>query len=77
MNDRELLELAAIVCFPPGPDRDSIEVAGLLVHEAVHIWQEYLIHIGEKYPGVETEAYAIQRISMGLMSEYSRQVILP
>jgi hypothetical protein len=49
-------------------------VAGLLVHEAVHIWQEHCERIGEDSPGRETEAYSIQWISQQLFWEYVRQV---
>lgn len=64
----------AIVCLRNYYDRNPIEVAGILVHEAVHIWQEYTLHIGEKFPGREQEAYAIQSISQELMAEFSRRM---
>lgn len=53
--------------------RSPIEVAGLLVHEAVHVWQAYCEDLGEQKPGVEQEAYAIQAISQSLWAEYVRQ----
>lgn len=49
-----------------------IEVAGLLVHESTHIWQEYCGMVGETNPGSEQEAYAIQWISQQLMAEWVR-----
>lgn len=64
----------ALVCIRPALERDPIQVAGLLVHEAVHIWQWECKMIGEDEPSIELEAFAIQRISQGLMSEYRRQV---
>jgi len=54
--------------------RNPIEVAGLLVHEAVHVWQEYCHGIGEDTPGSEQEAYGVQAISQELMAEFDRQI---
>ena len=65
--------VACIVGIRDWVGRDPIEVAGLLVHEAVHIWQEYATAIGEKNPGSEQEAYAIQSISQELMAEFARR----
>lgn len=65
--------LAAVVCLRDFEGRDPVEVAGLLIHEAVHVWQEYAAYIGEKAPGVEQEAYAIQSIAQELMAEFARQ----
>lgn len=63
-----------LVCIDPRPGRTGLEVAGLLVHEAVHVWQEYCRQIGELRPGVEQEAYAIQAIAQELMQEYRRRM---
>ena len=63
----------AIVCLGDCGDRDPISVATLLVHEAVHIWQEECEGMGEDCPGNEIEAYAIQRISTNLMRAYAEQ----
>lgn len=65
---------ACVVCLRDTHGRNPIEVAGLLVHEAVHIWQEYCDYYGERNPGREQEAYAIQAISQELMAEYARRI---
>jgi len=62
---------AAIVCMPPDVEADPIQVACLLVHEAVHIWQESMRLIGEEKPSAEFEAYGIQTISQELMYLYA------
>ena len=62
-----------IVCLGNTEKFTKIQVYSLLVHEAVHIWQEIRESIGERYPGVEQEAYAIQSISQKLMLAYKRK----
>jgi hypothetical protein len=52
------------------PEADGVDVATLLVHEAVHVVQEYFRYIGEDNPGSEIEAYAIQNVSASLMNAY-------
>lgn len=47
-------------------NRNDIENYGLIVHEAVHIWQEIKLRMGEESPGVEFEAYSIQAIAQDL-----------
>lgn len=66
-------ELAVVVCLNEWRGRSPIEVAGLLVHEAVHVWQEYVDRIGEERPGREQEAYAVQSIAQELMAEFARR----
>ena len=55
-------ELTCVVCLGDCEGRSGVEIAGLLVHEAVHVWQQYADRIGETHPGSEQEAYAIQSI---------------
>lgn len=64
--------LVVVVCLRGWQSRSGIEIAGLLVHEAVHVWQEYAHYIGESHPGDEQEAYAIQAIAQELMAEFLR-----
>lgn len=64
---------ACVVCLRGWEGRDAVEVIGLLVHEAVHIWQEYADRMGERDPGREQEAYAIQSISQELIDAFRRK----
>lgn len=67
-------ELCCIVCLGPHENRSAIEIAGLLVHESVHIFQEYCAHIGEDHPASEQQAYGIQSIAQELLSEFGRRL---
>ena len=69
-------ELACIVCIGDVSGRTGIQIASLLVHEAVHVWQQHASHIGEGSPGLESEAYAIQSIAQRLMESYVAQAIV-
>lgn len=48
------------------------EVIGVLVHEAMHIWQQIRKSIGERKPGKEQEAYALQNITLQLINAYQK-----
>jgi len=61
---------ATLVCMTD-KKLDGIPAASLLVHEAVHVVQEYFRHIGEDQPSIEMQAYAIQEVSGQLMFAYS------
>ena len=50
--------------------RNAHEVNAIIVHEAVHVWQEIREMMCEKEPSSEFEAYSIQKISLDLMSEF-------
>ena len=65
-----------VVCIRGYQGRAPVEVAGLLVHEAVHVWQDYAEDIGEHNPGKEQEAYAIQSIAQELMAEFARRMTI-
>lgn len=62
----------AIVCMDlaEARQRDPLEVVGLLVHEAVHLFQADCERRGEDAPSKEYEAYAIQQISQNLLGAY-------
>lgn len=51
-------------------DKSLIAIHGLLLHEAVHIWQRSKLLMGEKEPSIEFEAYSIQRIAQDLFDMY-------
>jgi hypothetical protein len=65
--------LVCIVALGPCGGRTPVEVAGLLVHEAVHVWQRHCERIGEHRPGDEQAAYGIQAIAQELMQSFSEQ----
>lgn len=57
-----------IVAIGNWEKRTLHEIYGLLVHEAVHIWQEYRDNtLNEQHPSKELEAYVIQGIAQELM----------
>lgn len=64
---------AVVVCISVTDGRSVAQVHSLLVHEAVHIWQNTREIYGERNPSSELEAYAIQSLSQRLMEEYERQ----
>lgn len=72
-NDRG--EIVCVVALGDVSQLNGVEIAGLLVHEAVHCWQEYCSNIGEAQPGREQEAYAVQAIAQELMAEFARRTI--
>lgn len=48
------------------------QIAGLLIHEGMHVWREMRETIGEMNPSLEFEAYAIQHITRYLFADYER-----
>lgn len=75
-EDKITNELCAVVSVSKDSQKkcNAIEMAGLLIHEAVHVWQRYAEDMGESIPGLEQEAYAIQGISQELLDEYARRI---
>lgn len=53
--------------------KTGCQVAALLCHEAVHIFQRIRDRIGETVPSDEFMAYSIQNIAQALMESYVRQ----
>ena len=62
--------LCAIITLADTSGRSTAQVHAMLVHEAVHLWQEARSILGEKSPSSEFEAYAVQSISQRLMEAY-------
>ncbi len=55
--------------------KDQLQVYGLLLHEAVHIWQIVKRRMGEREPSVEFEAYSIQAIAQDLFEMYEESEV--
>lgn len=66
--------LACIVCLRGWEDYNLTETIGLLVHEAVHVWQRWCDYYGEEKPAVEQEAYAVQSISQELIDDFFQRL---
>ena len=69
---KELKQTVCIVCLGDTTGHNGTTIAALLVHEAMHVWQDMREAMGEHKPAVEQEAYAIQNISQSLFEEYVR-----
>jgi hypothetical protein len=63
-------QMVCLVCVEFDDKRDVVEVAGLMTHEAVHVWQAVCEDINEYTPSSEFEAYSIQNISQRLMGAW-------
>lgn len=63
-------ETACIVCIGDVSEDTPTRVAALLVHEAVHVWQEVKRVMGETDPSSEFEAYSVQSISQKLFDAF-------
>lgn len=53
--------------------KTGCQIASLLCHEAVHVFQLICDYISEHAPSKEFEAYSIQVIAQELMQSYCRQ----
>lgn len=74
LESNDGLKHSAIVCLRVREGIEGTQIASLLVHEAVHIWQATKKDYGEREPSAELEAYAIQNIAQRLMESYAEQV---
>ena len=66
-------ETAAIVGLFEYKKYATEQVYSLLAHEAVHIFQAAMDHLGEKTPSSEFMAWTIQTIAQNLFYEFNRQ----
>lgn len=67
--------LACVVGMNLEPEDHRSPLAfGLLVHEATHVFQEWMRDIGEEKPSDEFMAYSIQHISTELMCSYREKL---
>lgn len=64
-------EAVCVVCIREHPDSSAVEIAGLLVHEAVHVVQSYFSDLGEREPASEQHAYAVQSVAQELLQAYA------
>jgi hypothetical protein len=72
MTSKDGKECAIICIFNHTLDYEQI--ASMLAHEAVHLFQEIKENIGERNPSAEFEAYCIQCITQNLLYAYKKQV---
>ena len=73
LENRDEGKVAVVVCVRSFEGKTRAQIAGLLTHEAVHIWQQTRENTGEREPSSELEAYAIQNIMQNLLEEFERQ----
>jgi len=76
-ENKDIHKYIAIVCLDAGQERSASQTASVLVHEAVHIWQETKKYLDEQFPSKEFEAYSIQTISQRLLESYEKQTLCP
>lgn len=65
----------AVVQLGDTSERKVIEIYGLLLHEAVHVWQKVKKLMGENEPSSEFEAYSIQAIAQDLFKMYEESEV--
>lgn len=63
-------QVTAIMCINLKVNLMKCQIISLLIHEAVHVWQECKEIMGVKLIDGEVEAYAIQWISQQFLNEY-------
>lgn len=61
-----------VTISPLAAKRPRLQIVGLIVHEAMHVWRHVRESIGEQHPSTEFEAYSMQAISQSLISAYEK-----
>jgi hypothetical protein len=62
----------SIVTIRDGAKVSALTKAGMLIHEAMHVWRAMREAIGEHDPSSEFEAYSMQSIAMNLIYAYEQ-----
>jgi len=67
-------KVCLIVTIEDGAEKrhSQIEVLGLMVHEATHVWQAVRDEMEEKAPSIEFEAYSMQAIFQSLWHAWTK-----
>ena len=68
ITDRKDGSLIGIYVFIDVHDRLFIDIVGTIVHESAHVWQSIRRVLGVEKPDNETDAYALQHISVELIN---------
>jgi len=64
-------QTVCIVCLGSTKGKSPAQVYALMVHEAVHCWQETRKAMREEEPSSEFEAYTIQHYAQRFMEEFA------
>jgi hypothetical protein len=67
--------LCCVVCLKPKDTVTGVQIASILVHEAVHVVERYMEYINEGHPSSEFLAYSIQNVAQELMQSYADQMV--
>ena len=71
-NSKSANECVLVTIAAASTKRKKIEIVGLIVHEAMHVWRFIRERIGEREPSLEFEAYAMQAIAQNLIVAYEQ-----
>ncbi|MDP1817983.1 MAG: hypothetical protein Q8K92_26255 [Leadbetterella sp.] len=70
--ERNGIKIAAIICMDEKHKKDytKAQIVGLITHEAVHVWQEIKVSMGEHDPSSEFESYSVQMLTQRIFEAY-------